>query len=112
MLMPRVSFNFSLKSVVANEWAFALGLKTNWDLHVFIHDPGDEIWLAYMNFVFDMMHFKLDAHNSDGMRATDITLKVNENHFRSSLRAPCKSYSKVKWNIILPPNSSIVLCVC
>lgn len=88
--------NLSLKSVVANEWGFALGLKTNWDLHVFVHDPGDEIWLTYMNFVFDMIYFKLDAHNSDGVRSTDVSLKVNENHFRSSQRAPCKSYSKVR----------------
>ena len=84
-----------MKSVVANEWAFALGFKTNMDLHVFVHDPGDEIWFVYMSFVFDIVYFKLDANNTDGLRSTDIMLKVNENHYRNSPRAPCQSYSKV-----------------
>jgi hypothetical protein len=80
------------------DWNFTLGLKTNFDVHVFIHPPGDEIWLSFLAFPEDMAYFKLDVNNSDGISTTDIIVSENEIISLDKTNAPCKSYTdKVKF---------------
>ena len=88
-------YHFSLRSVIAAEWPFSLGFKTDWDLHVYVHNPGDELWFVYIGFNVDIAYFKLDVNNMEGLRTSDITVKSVENHFRNKPTAPCKSYDKV-----------------
>ena len=67
-------------------------LKLTWDLQIFVHMPGDEMWLSYFNFPLEITYFQLDVNNTNGMRSSDIILKENEIIAWDKPKAPCKSY--------------------
>jgi hypothetical protein len=74
-------------------------LKLTWDLQMFVHMPGDEMWLSYFNFPLEITYFQLDVSNTNGMRSSDIILRENEIIAWDKPKAPCKSYLK-KVNIL------------
>jgi hypothetical protein len=59
---------------------------------VFIHTPGDEIWLSFLGFPQDIAYFKLDANNTDGITSTDLSISEKMIVLRDKENAPCKSY--------------------
>ena len=86
------------------DFSFVLGLKTTWDLHVYIHPPGDEIWLSFAAFPHDVSYFRLDLNNSDGMLASDVAITEKEIVIRNKDSAPCKYYND-QVNFHLPLSS-------
>ena len=71
---------------------YPISFTLSWDLHVFIHMPGDEIWLSYISFPVGMSYLQLDVNNTNGMRASDIAITENEMYAYEKLKAPCVSY--------------------
>ena len=105
-------FGFRLKEVAKSDWSFSFGVQTDWDLHVYIHEPGDEIWLVYLGFPVDVAYFRLDVNNSDGMMSTDITVKTNEIVRLDKPTVPCKSYmQKVKMEVNMTGQVSRLLFI-
>jgi hypothetical protein len=60
---------------------------------VYIHQPGDEIWLSFTAFPYDVAYFRLDVNNSDGMSASDLAIAEKEIVIRDKKTAPCKYYN-------------------
>ena len=73
-------------------WGFLVGFQTNWDLNIFVHTPGDEIWLTYTAFPLEIVNFILNVNNSNGRRASDMTISENEIVLLDKEKSPCKSY--------------------
>jgi hypothetical protein len=71
---------------------FYISFKLTWDLHIFIHMPGDEIWLSYFNFPLEVSYFQLDVNNTNGLRWSDIIITENEVIGWDKPKAPCNSY--------------------
>jgi hypothetical protein len=70
---------------------FILGLQPTWDLHVYIHPPGDELWMGQGSFPHDVAYFRLDVNNNDGMKSTDLTLTEKEIILLDKKGVPCES---------------------
>ena len=70
-----------------------LGFSTKWNHHVFIHPPGDEIWLSFTAFPFDSSYFRLEVNNRDEMSSTDLAITEKEIVFRHKESSPCKYYN-------------------
>ncbi len=83
---------------------FALGLQTTWDLHVYIHLPGDEIWTSFGSFPQEIAYFRLDVNNTDGMKSTDLALTENEVILLNKESAPCRSKLEQVKKISYQPN--------
>jgi len=83
------------------DFSCVLGLIPAWDLHVFIHPPGDEMWLSFVAFPHDMSYFLLNMNNANGISATDLSLLEKEIILRDKESAPCKFYSE---QVILYPD--------
>ena len=83
---------FRIQEVYANDWTFRLSFHRTWDLHVYIHTPGDEIWLSFLAFPFQLVYFRLNANNSDGIKTTDVTISEKEIVTLDKEGSPCKSY--------------------
>ena len=75
-----------------NDWTFRLSFHRTWDLHVYIHSPGDEIWLSFLAFPFQLVYFRLNSNNSDGIKTTDVTISENEIVTLDKEGSTCKSY--------------------
>jgi hypothetical protein len=84
------------------DWSFVLGLKTTWDLHVYIHPPGDEIWLSFVSFPNDMSYFLLNVNNTNGIASTDLAIVEKEIVLQDKPSSPCKFYNG---QVILKPKS-------
>jgi len=46
---------------------FHIGLKTQMNLKVFLHEEDEEFWLKVGNFPFKVASAKLDIKNEDGL---------------------------------------------
>ena len=75
-----------------NDWTFRLGFHKTWDMHVYILTPGDEIWLSYLAFPFDLVYFRLNINNNDGFKIADVSIKEKEIFTLDKESSPCKSY--------------------
>jgi hypothetical protein len=71
---------------------YPIGFQLSWDLNIFVHLPGEQIWLSYINFPLGVSFFQLDVNNTTGMRATDLSIKENEIFVLSKPEAPCLTY--------------------
>ncbi len=60
---------------------------------MFIHPPGDEIWLSFAAFPFDTSYLRLDVNNRDGMSSSDLAITEKEIVLRHKESAPCKNYN-------------------
>ena len=83
---------FRIQEVYANDWTFRLSFHKTWDFHVYIHSPGDEIWLSFLAFPFQLVYFRLNTNNSDGMKVTDVSISEKEIVTLAKEGLPCKSY--------------------
>ena len=61
---------------------------------MFIHPPGDEMWLSFVAFPHDMSYFLLSVNNSNGISSTDVALLEKEIVLRNKDSAPCKFYNE------------------
>ncbi len=75
------------------DFSFVLGFNTTWNHHVFIHPPGDEIWLSFTAFPFDTSYLRLDVNNRDGVSSSDLAITEKEIVLRDKESAPCKYYN-------------------
>ena len=73
-------------------WLSQISYQTKWDLHIFIHLPGDEMWMSYIAFPFGLTYLRLDVNNSDGMASTDLTIAETDIVLLDTPSIPCKSY--------------------
>ena len=85
---------FSLKKVKKNDWTILFGLKKTWDVNIYIHSPGDEIWLIFISFPVEVAHIRLDSNNSDGVWSSDLSITENEIVHLDTETAHCKFYAE------------------
>jgi hypothetical protein len=83
---------FRISSVQRNDWSFQLGFHKTWDLHAYIHLPGDEIWLSYLAFPFELVYFRLNTNSSDRTKSLDVSIREKEIFTLDKVGSPCKSY--------------------
>ena len=84
-----------IQGVCRNEWTFRLSFHKTWDFHVYIHSPGDEMWLSFLAFPFQLVYFRLNTNNSDGMKITDVSISEKEIVTLAKEGSPCKSYMEM-----------------
>ena len=92
--IPTVLLYFSLKKVKKNDWTILFGLKKTWDVNIYIHSPGDEIWLIFISFPVEVAHIRLDSNNSDGVWSSDLSITENEIVHLDTENAHCKLYAE------------------
>jgi hypothetical protein len=93
LLFPGKIF-FRIQGVQKNDWTFQLGFQKTMDFHVYIHAPGDEIWLSFLTFPFQPLYFRLNSNNSDGIQIMDLSIGEIEIITLNKAGSPCTSCLK------------------
>ena len=94
-------FFFRIKSVKRNEWTFRLGFLKPLDVHIYLHTPGDEIWLPFLTFPFPPIYLELNGDIGDGIKWNYLTISEKEIVALDKPDLPCKEYmEQVKLNIL------------
>ena len=52
--------------VTAFEFSIRFGLTTSWDVNLFLHPKGSELWFAYSTFILETPLITLNTNNEDG----------------------------------------------
>ena len=52
--------------VTAFEFTIRFGLKTSWDVNLFLHPKGSELWFADSTFILETPLITLNTNNEDG----------------------------------------------
>ena len=75
-----------------NDWTFAIGFQKTFDFHVYIHAPGDEVWLSFLTFPFQLVYLRLNSNNTDGINTVDLSISEKEIITLNKEGSQCKSY--------------------
>ena len=72
--------------------SFHISLNTRFDVKVFLHESGTEIWLSgFHTYPFQITKATIDSSNNDGFVGVVVGLKEIEQIARSRTERPCKS---------------------
>ena len=74
----------------------SLFLKQTWDVKVFIHSKGEEVWLIFGDFPIEKTYLEINTNNSDNITKMFLGITTQEITQFSRENFKCNSYPEVR----------------
>ena len=82
-----------LKKVEAFDFSFSLQMKRSWDVNIYFHSQGSELWFLFSPVVLDSQFVTLPTQNDKGLISADLSISETQTTVLSKAGMPCKYYT-------------------
>jgi len=86
-------FTIYFKNMLALGDETKIKLKRKDDLVIYIHNCGDEFWLNWIEFPFDISTFQLNVKSNEDAIRTSILFSETHTEYMDKVIAPCADYN-------------------
>ena len=82
-----------LQKVEAFDFSFSLQMRRSWDVNIYFHSKGSELWFLFSPVVLDSQFVTLLTQNDKGLIAADLSISETQTTVLNKKGMPCRHYT-------------------